>query len=74
MQGHLGELSISLCYDSSLSCLTVGVNSARNLKSLDLIGLSGQSDPCTDLSHDTRTEFYVTSGVVTEKEVKELGF
>jgi len=44
LQGHLGELSVSLCYDSSLSCLSIGVNSARNLKSKDLIGSSGEAN------------------------------
>jgi len=41
LQGELGELSVSLCYDSTRSCLSVTVNSARNLKSKDLIGSSG---------------------------------
>ena len=42
MQGKLGELLLSLCYDSSIGAITVEITEARGLRAMDINGYSGQ--------------------------------
>ena len=41
-QGKLGELLLSLCYDSSIGAITVEITEARGLRAMDINGYSGQ--------------------------------
>jgi len=41
LQGKLGELLVSLCYQPTAECITVIVARARELKAKDINGLSG---------------------------------
>jgi len=43
LQGKLGELLVSLCYQPTAECITVIVARARELKAKDINGLSGAS-------------------------------
>jgi len=44
IQGKLGELLLSLCYQTSLGAITVEIIEARGLKAMDINGFSGQLD------------------------------
>jgi len=41
-QGKLGELLLSLCYQTSVGAITVEIIEARGLKAMDINGFSGK--------------------------------
>jgi len=43
-QGKLGELLLSLCYQTSLGAISVEIIEARGLKAMDINGFSGKND------------------------------
>jgi len=42
VQGKLGELLLSLCYQANVGTIAVEVTEARGLRAMDINGLSGQ--------------------------------
>jgi len=42
-QGKLGELLLSLCYQTSVGAISVEIIEARGLRAMDINGFSGQS-------------------------------
>jgi hypothetical protein len=42
LQGKLGELLLSLCYDSNIGAITVEIIEARGLRAMDINGYSGK--------------------------------
>jgi len=43
LQGKLGELLLSLCYQTSVGAISVEIIEARGLKAMDINGFSGKS-------------------------------
>jgi len=43
-QGKLGELLLSLCYQTNVGAISVEIIEARGLKAMDINGFSGKSD------------------------------
>lgn len=41
LQGKLGELLLSLCYQTNVGTIAVEVTEARGLRAMDINGLSG---------------------------------
>lgn len=61
LQGKLGMLLLSLCYQPADNTITINIIKARDLKAKDINGLSGAQDSvCTRRAYNARLIYTVS--------------